>query len=247
MLRGRGRSKSRDDRRPLNLRVGVHAPRPHRFAHRIGCIVVRSSRREQRHGLAVWTEQFTPALPFSPSQDARERVFRSSTTDNAHEVRQHHVSRSVSHVPISRDWRRAEIRRRPVWTEQFIASSSPAASTDRDVRVFRSNSRASHARCTLACSRLDPRQAGSPVPPERHGGTAHGLLHIGGQRMSRCHERESKRMSKIQEKPEITSLSLDDLDVAELEARIELAANAAGCDCNGGCGSHCGSKSCKPV
>lgn len=54
-------------------------------------------------------------------------------------------------------------------------------------------------------------------------------------------------MSKIHKKPEITSLSLDDLDVMELEARIELAANAAGCDCNGGCGDNCSSNSCKPA
>jgi len=56
---------------------------------------------------------------------------------------------------------------------------------------------------------------------------------------------KGKAMSENTKK-EMTSLSLEDLDVKELEERIELAANAAGCDCNGGCGSHCGSHACKP-
>jgi len=39
---------------------------------------------------------------------------------------------------------------------------------------------------------------------------------------------------------EILALSIDDIDVDELEQRIELAASAAGCDCNGGlCPNNC--------
>jgi hypothetical protein len=53
-------------------------------------------------------------------------------------------------------------------------------------------------------------------------------------------------MSKVQ-KPEISSLSLDSLDVAELEARIELASAATDCGCNGGCQGNCGTNNvCKP-
>lgn len=47
-------------------------------------------------------------------------------------------------------------------------------------------------------------------------------------------------MSNRKEREEMISLSLADLDVRELEHRLELAAQAAACDCNGGCDSNCG-------
>jgi len=46
---------------------------------------------------------------------------------------------------------------------------------------------------------------------------------------------------------EIAALSIDDIDVDELEQRIELAASTAGCDCNGsGCTNCVGNATCKP-
>jgi hypothetical protein len=44
---------------------------------------------------------------------------------------------------------------------------------------------------------------------------------------------------------EMTSLSIDDLDVSELESRIELAAQTAECSCNGGCAGKCDSNTIK--
>lgn len=46
-------------------------------------------------------------------------------------------------------------------------------------------------------------------------------------------------MSDRPKKTEMTSLSLHDLDVSELENRIELAASSANCDCRGSCAADC--------
>lgn len=47
-------------------------------------------------------------------------------------------------------------------------------------------------------------------------------------------------MSKKNDKNEMTGISIDDLDVSELETRIELATATSQCDCSGnGCTGKC--------
>lgn len=48
-------------------------------------------------------------------------------------------------------------------------------------------------------------------------------------------------MSNKNDKNEIMSISIDDLDVSELETRIELATATTSCDCHGSCTGKCDS------
>ena len=48
-------------------------------------------------------------------------------------------------------------------------------------------------------------------------------------------------MSNKNDKNEMMSISIDDLDVSELETRIELATATTQCDCHGSCTGKCDS------
>jgi hypothetical protein len=48
-------------------------------------------------------------------------------------------------------------------------------------------------------------------------------------------------MSNKNDKNEMMSISIDDLDVSELETRIELATSSTQCDCSGSCTGKCDS------
>jgi hypothetical protein len=59
--------------------------------------------------------------------------------------------------------------------------------------------------------------------------------------------KETERNNKNDKNDEMTSLSIDDLDVSELESSIELAAQTAECSCNGGCTGKCDSNTIKGI